>query len=95
MGAGLAGFVTFFVLVGWHSRVEERERWPATLARVNEEAAARVGRDWNALPPVVVRGPGPGHAYAGDLDMFGHASVYQLLGLVGTDTGTRHAGRAG
>lgn len=87
VGAGLSGFVTFFVLVGWHSRVEERERWHATLARVDEEAAARVGRDWNALPPAVVRGPGPDHAYAGDLDIFGHASVCQLLGSVGTDAG--------
>ena len=84
---GLAGFLAFFVLVGWHSRVEERERWHATLARVNEEAAARVRRDWNALPPPVVRGPGPGHAYADDLDIFGHASVCQLLGSMGTDAG--------
>jgi hypothetical protein len=87
VGAGLAGFVTFFVLVGWHSRVEERERWHATLARVNEEAAARVRRDWNALPPAIVAGPGPGHPYADDLDIFGHASVCQLLGSVGTDAG--------
>jgi hypothetical protein len=87
VGAGLGGFVAFFVLVGWHSRVEERERWRATLARVNEEAAARVGRDWNALPPANTGGPGPGHAYAHDLDIFGHASLCQLLGSVGTDAG--------
>ena len=67
--------------------MEERERWRATLARVNEEAAARVGRDWNALPPAITGGPGPGHAYAHDLDIFGHASVCQLLGSVGTDAG--------
>jgi hypothetical protein len=87
VGAGLAGFVTFVVLVGWHSRVEERERWCATLVQVNEEAAARIARDWDALPPAVVHGPGPGHAYADDLDIFGHASVFQLLGSVGTDAG--------
>jgi hypothetical protein len=87
VAAGLAGFVAFLVLVGWHSRIEERERWSTTLARVNEEAAARVARDWNALPPPVVGGPGPGHAYADDLDIFGRASVFQLLGSVGTDAG--------
>ena len=87
VGAGLGGFVAFFVLVGWHSRVEERERWHATLARVNEDAAARVRRNWNALPPAITNGPGPSHAYADDLDIFGHASVFQLLGSVGTDAG--------
>ncbi len=86
-GAGLAGFVAFFVVVGWHSRLEERERWHATLARVNEEAAARVRRDWNALPQAAVQGPGAGHPYADDLDVFGHASVFQLLGAAGTDAG--------
>ena len=51
----LAGFVAFGVLVCRHSRVEERERWFATLARLNREAAARVARDWNALPPAAHR----------------------------------------
>jgi hypothetical protein len=87
VAAGLVGFAAFFVLVGWHSRVEEEERWAATLAQVNEEAGARVRRDWSALPPCPRAGPGPGHAYADDLDIFGYASVFQLLGSVGTDAG--------
>jgi ABC-type multidrug transport system fused ATPase/permease subunit len=87
IGAGLAGFIGFFGLVYWHSRVEAGERWFATLAQVNTEAAARVRRDWDALTPSPATGPGPGHAYADDLDVFGHASVFQLLGWVGTDAG--------
>jgi MutS domain V len=85
--AAIGGFIAFFVLVSWHSRVEARERWFATLAQVNTEAAARMERDWRSLPAPVVAGPGPAHAYADDLDLFGHASVSQLLGWAGTDAG--------
>ncbi len=87
IGAGVAGFVLFFVLVGWHSRIEWRERWVAALAQVNVDAAARVSRDWNALAPARTAGPGPTHPYADDLDVFGHASLFQLLGCAGTDAG--------
>jgi hypothetical protein len=87
IGAGIAGFALFFVLVGWQSRVEAKEQWSATLMLVNTEAVARARREWNALPTCPLPGPGPGHAYADDLDVFGHASVYQLLGSVGTDAG--------
>ncbi len=87
IGAGVAGFVLFFVLIAWHARIEWRERWAAALAQVNADAAARVSRDWNALPPSPTAGPGPTHPYADDLDVFGHASVYQLLGCAGTDAG--------
>jgi len=87
IAAGLAGFIAFFVLVYCHSRIESRERWCATLAQVNAEAAARVNREWGVLAPGAVTGPGPGHPYADDLDVFGHASLFQLLGWVGTDSG--------
>jgi hypothetical protein len=85
--AAVAGFVAFGALVYWHSGVEERERWFAMLARVNTEGAARVVRAWDALPPSLVPGPGPDHPFAHDLDVFGHASVFQLLGWVATEPG--------
>jgi hypothetical protein len=87
VGAGLAGFAGFFILVGWQSRIEAKERWAAMLVQVNTEAVARVRREWSALPPSPLPGPGHSHAYADDLDVFGHASVFQLLGSVGTDAG--------
>ena len=77
----------------WQSRVEARQLWSATLAAVNTEAASRVRRDWNGLPPSALPGPGHRHAYADDLDIFGHASVFQLLGSVGTDSGRGTLGR--
>ena len=84
---GGAGFTAFAVLVYVHARVEGRERWFAALARVNVEAHARVARNWNALPASDVNGPGPDHAFAGDLDLFGRASLFQLLGWVATEPG--------
>jgi hypothetical protein len=87
VAAGVAGFVAFFALVYWHSRIDASQRWFATLALVNEEAAARVDRAWDRLSPASVTGPGTAHAYADDLDLFGHASLFQLLGWVGTEAG--------
>ncbi len=87
VGAGVAGLLVFFALVYWHSRIEFRERWLSALAQVNADAAARVARDWTALPPSGIAGPGAAHPYADDLDLFGHASVFQLLGWAGTAAG--------
>lgn len=87
IGVGAAGFAAFFGLVYYHSRVDAAERWAATLATVNTEAAARVRRHWNALSQMAVDAPGPEHPFAGDLDVFGHASLFQLLGWVGTEAG--------
>ncbi len=87
VGFAAAGFVVFLLLVAWHGRVEWQDRWSATLARVNRDAAARVSRDWNALTEDPAAGPGPSHPFAEDLDLFGHASVFRLLGWAGTDAG--------
>ncbi len=87
LGAGAAGFVAFGILVYWHSRVDEQERWLGALAQVNNEAAARVSRRWDALPASGAHGPGADHPFADDLDIFGHASLFQLLGSIATEPG--------
>ena len=68
-GAGLA--VAFFALVYVHSRIDARERWHDVLAQLNDEAAARVARQWDRLPRAPVAAPDPSHPYAEDLDLFG------------------------
>jgi hypothetical protein len=83
------GFLAFAGLVHWHSRVEARERWFAMLARLNREASARVARDWSGLSPIEVDLPPADHPFAADLDLFGHASLIQLLGSVATEPGRR------
>ncbi len=74
----------FLVLVGLHSRISERRRWSGEMARVNEEALARLRRDWDALPETTRKAPD--HRYAGDLDIFGHGSLARLLST-GTGVG--------
>ncbi len=87
VGGAVAGFAAFAALVYVHSRVENRQRWFAALSAVNAEGHARVARDWDALPPSDVNGPGAGHPFADDLDLFGRASLFQLLGWVATEPG--------
>jgi hypothetical protein len=72
--------VSFVVLVPRHRRAQRLERRAAALEAHATEGEQRVRREWGALP---LRAPldGPeGHPYARDLDIFGRASLLQLLG---------------
>ncbi|HET7094005.1 MAG TPA: hypothetical protein VFI22_11015, partial [Thermomicrobiales bacterium] len=57
------------------------------LHDLNAEALARLARDWDALPPRERMRPPPGHPYAADLDIFGRASLMQLLDTTETESG--------
>jgi hypothetical protein len=97
--AGAALLVAYFVLVVWHARVERRVQWCQALAGVNRRSLAALARDWNAIdagrPAAAAGGAPPAdpdlerHAYAVDLDLFGHASVFQWLGGGATQPGRR------
>ena len=87
LGSGALLLTGFLALVGWHGRVEAAEREAAARARVNREAAARVDRAWADIGTPSAEGPGREHAYADDLDVFGHASLFRLLGSVTTEAG--------
>ena len=83
------------MLVVRHARVEARIAWLDALRLVNERGVARIDRAWDRLPPA---DPPPGvvvdgHPYAADLDLFGRASLYQLLGPAATALGGAPAGR--
>lgn len=83
--AALSG-IAFFVLIGVHSRLKERERWETEMAAINDEGLARLRRDWDALPAIAAESP-PRHGYAHDLDVFGHGSLARYLGTAGTGLG--------
>ena len=58
------------------------------MVTVNEEARARVERNWDALEVGgEAAAPPAGHPYAEDLDLFGNASLMRLLGSVRTAPG--------
>ena len=81
IGMSLA-LVAFIGQVAWHRRIRARERWAAAMVRINEEAMARQGRKWEALPTTLMEGTPFSHSYALDLDVCGEASLFRLLNTV-------------
>lgn len=79
----------FAWLVVRHARIKRRLDRLEALVAVNLEGMARQTRTWDDLPPGEFDGVAPDHAYAHDLDLFGHASLFQLLGTVRTEVGRR------
>jgi MutS domain V len=82
-------FLGFGALVVKHARVEERVEWFEALRVVNERAIARIERRWEALPAADPPASTDlsQHPYAIDLDLFGRASLFQLVGPAATALG--------
>lgn len=89
VGAGAAGafriaaavtVAGFLVLVRTHRRVKARERRLEMREELAEEGLARLARQWDALPDPPPFQVDPSHLYAHDLDLFGRASLVQILG---------------
>jgi Flp pilus assembly protein TadB len=83
----LAG-ATFIAMVVLHQRTRSRERWYDALAALSEAGLDRIARRWDRLPLRTPAQPIEGHAYAADLDLYGRASVSQILGPVATPFGS-------
>jgi hypothetical protein len=87
-GAGMA-LVAFVVLVVLHDRQIAVERRCGELKTINQEALDRLERAWDRLPlpspPATMVGELP--PLARDLDLFGRASLFHLLGTVHTPGG--------
>ncbi len=82
-------FAVFGGLVVWHARVDARVAWFDALRLVNLRAMSRRARDWHALPDAAAPATVDlaDHPYAVDLDLFGHASLFQWLGPAATPRG--------
>lgn len=88
--APAAGLIVIFSwLVRRHAAVKRRLTRLRGLVAVNREALARLAREWDELPSGEVTEIPPDHEYARDLDLFGPASLFQLLGTVRTEIGRR------
>jgi hypothetical protein len=81
------GVVLFLWLVVRHDRIERRREAALALVALNREALARRARTWAELPAPWVPAIPEDHPFAVDLDLFGHASLAQVLGPVRTPTG--------
>ena len=84
---GIVVLAVFVALVVYHNIVGRQRRRFEELHRVNIEAIARAERLWEAIPLRHKITPEPGDPYAGDLDIFGHASLMHLIETVGTHMG--------
>lgn len=77
----------FLALIVYHNRVNQRCRWFDHLSKLNDEGRKRLARDWQGLPQNHAEIGVAHHSSAEDLDLFGHASLFSLLGTVGTPPG--------
>jgi hypothetical protein len=79
--AALAAFVALAVV---HELRLRRLRRVEELRRINEEGLARLARDWEQLPLVAEPPRDRALPLARDLDLFGRASLFHLLGTAHT-----------
>lgn len=84
--ATLVLIAVFVILVVRHRAARRGGRWHCELAQVAKEARFRRLRQWDDLDCSNPTAPHD-HPYADDLDVFGHASLYTLLGTTGTRPG--------
>ena len=82
-GAG-AAFAVFVVLAALHDRCLRRLRRTEELRRIADEGLARLDRDWDRLPLPSEPPRDRGLPLARDLDLYGRASLFQLLGTAHT-----------
>ncbi|TVP74702.1 MAG: hypothetical protein EA352_10175, partial [Gemmatimonadales bacterium] len=87
LGMAAVGLVAFGVLLVRHRR-ERRELDGARIAvRIQEEALARLRRDWDAAPAPELGPVSADHPWGDDLNATGRGSLAHLLGTVTTAPG--------
>jgi hypothetical protein len=79
--------LAFLAVLPWHERVIRRQRRAAALRNLNDQALHRLDRDWNHLPRPALPEATLADPRARDLDLFGHASLFHLLGTTHTPAG--------
>jgi MutS-like protein len=84
LAAAAAALVLFVVLAILHARHLRRLRRVAELRRINEEGGARVERNWDGLPQPTEPPRDRELPLARDLDLYGRASMFHLLGTAHT-----------
>ncbi|MBN9163858.1 MAG: hypothetical protein BGO98_46270 [Myxococcales bacterium 68-20] len=85
---GVAALVVVFVaLVVVHARVHAQKDKATAAMRFHERALARLSGKWRSFPSTGERWAVATHPYAGDLDVFGRASLFQRLDATSTRYG--------
>jgi hypothetical protein len=71
--------VVFVALVLLHGKIEDAKERASAALRFHERGLARLDHAWDRLPKTSERFRSGDHPFAGDLDIFGHASLMQLV----------------
>jgi len=84
---GAAALFGFVALVTWHESLRRRLVRAGILRDINQQGLARRKRNWKGLREEPIEVPPQHLAVSTDLDLFGHASLYQLMNCCGTPIG--------
>jgi len=77
----------FAVLLTFHARVRRRRARAERVAAFYQRGLARLDGKWAGVGRSGARFRDPHHAYAGDLDLFGEGSLFELLCAARTSMG--------
>jgi ABC-type multidrug transport system fused ATPase/permease subunit len=88
-GVGLLA-VAFIALVLVHASIFEEKERAIAARRFYERGLLRLNEKWQTLPSDGARFKEPDHPYADDLDLFGRASLFQLLDTTESRLGETH-----
>ena len=82
-----APVAVFIALASWQSRVEREAECIRRAIRFYEQGIARLENRWQGSGEGGARFSDPHHPYASDLDLFGRASLFELLSIARTRGG--------
>ncbi len=82
-----APVAVFIAFAYWQSRVERTAECMRRAIRFYEQGIARTENRWQGNGESGARFSDPHHPYASDLDLFGHASLFELLSIARTRGG--------
>lgn len=82
-----APIVVFIVLVWWQARTDRAAECARRSIRFFERGIARLENCWQGRGEDGARFADPHHPYSSDLDLFGHASLFELLSTARTRGG--------
>lgn len=79
--------VIFVCIAYWHSRILRSQDLARRAVKFYERGLARIEDRWSGIGETGDRFNDPHHVYAADLDLFGNASLFQLLSTARTRMG--------
>ncbi len=82
-------FVGFIALIIHHETIIARQDVAEQRRKVNQLQLNRLQRRWDQIPEVHVELPAEHRPVSDDLDLFGHASLFQLISCAHTPMGKR------